>query len=441
MNAPFREQVHLYCEGLLPEYAEAAFFAELSHNSDLRLEMNTQLKLINAVKSHAATIQLPSDAKETLFAALGARISPHAASNIASATSVSQAASYGINAPVSSVGTPSSLATTLTVSLCSSAVTAVIILLLLQSGWMLPIGGKSTAFAHNQGFGSLPPIQDFTMLHTPFANAPIVYNDTIRETRTIVRYVPNNRSNEAASTLQFGESSTEVLLNTSVNNDSLKKNAQPEHSILTQPAETALSPQSVSSNVLTNAAQQFEGSSATENPEFSSPFNVPQKQHSSLGIIATVRGVRSRSFPEATVGSESYPIFNNTAFSVMIPLSATSAVGVEAGQEAYFLRYRTQFPEMDYPMEVEKNPVFAWAGLTYRHTFLPDNVFSPFVSITLGGVSIGAMGRTFGGLQYSIDTRTRCILGVEASSLLYIHRNIWNFSPNLGISYGISVEL
>jgi hypothetical protein len=434
MNASFREQVHLYCEGLLPEYAETALFAELATNSGLRTEMTELLKLQSAVKSHAASIRPQHGAKNALFAELGLSLPESAAASVAGAV-VQQAAGTGAALSIKSA------LFALGLSLFSSLATAIAVLFFLQTGWWQ---SGNTFFS-----GATPPPSQAS---SSLASEPERYyampHDTLRKTTTIVRYIPVAQSPQVAlqNTSLMGnddhlkaEGSTATQMESESINGSEQSSLSVEaHSVEEQTHSQALPPSQETTLIQQNTAtpEQFATEKTLTDRKNASIFNRPK-----LGIIVGVRGVRSRSLPEATVEANSYPLFNHTAFSLMLPLSPTSALGVEAGQEAYFLRYRTILPEQEGVVGIEKNPVLMWAGITYKHTFLPNDLFSPVLNLTLGGTSVGAMGRTLLGVQYSIDTKTRCTLGVEASSLLYIHREVWNFSPNVGISYGISFEL
>lgn len=80
----FREQIHLYVEGLLPDYAETTLFAELSTNAELRAELSGQIHLLSAAKYHAASIHATPSAKNALFAELGLAL-PELASSVETA--------------------------------------------------------------------------------------------------------------------------------------------------------------------------------------------------------------------------------------------------------------------------------------------------------------------------------------------------------------------
>lgn len=441
MNASFREQVHLYCEGLLPEYAENALFAELSANSDLRAEMTEHLKLLAAIKSHAASLRPASGTKNALFAELGLSLPQSAIQSAAPSAAAAIALPQAVVGTGATLGGQSTLFTVF-LSLFSSIATAFVMLFFLQTGWFQ--GGSNTANGSTP-----PPLQSSSLLASDPTNRDFMPHDTIRETTTIVRYVPIVQNAAALNTSNHSDADgiTTSDLNNLPTTDSEQTSQQAQE--LPMPTPIAQEPQpsypyqntSISASSSNPLSQEVHSSLPLRERPVSNATEAPIFSRTKLGIIAGVRGVRSRSLPEATVEANSYPLFNNTALSLMLPLSSTGALGIEVGQEAYFLRYRTILPEQEQIVGIEKNPVLAWAGVSYRHTFLPNDLFSPVMNFTLGGTSIGAMGRTMLGLQYSIDTKTRCTVGVEASSLLYIHREVWNFSPNIGITYGISFEL
>jgi hypothetical protein len=90
---------------------------------------------------------------------------------------------------------------------------------------------------------------------------------------------------------------------------------------------------------------------------------------------------------------------------------------------------------------VTQYPTQWWAGLTYRYNFMPEELFSPYASATLGVAGYGFLGRTQVGCTYSPDGVTQFLLGVEASALVYGHQGTSYVSPKVGVTYGVSLRL
>ncbi len=122
-HSQFYEYVHLYVEGILPDYAETTLFAELSHNNDLRAELGEQIRTLSLAKNHAASIHAPSRSKNAIFAELGLALPENASSTIAVPILASPSSS-GIGAIAQH---PRSFA--VAASVCSSLVTAFLMML------------------------------------------------------------------------------------------------------------------------------------------------------------------------------------------------------------------------------------------------------------------------------------------------------------------------
>jgi hypothetical protein len=172
--------------------------------------------------------------------------------------------------------------------------------------------------------------------------------------------------------------------------------------------------------------------------KISAPESSERAWYSNLSL--TVRGVRSRSLPQATVASnaERFP-FPNVAASVLYKISEREEIGVEAGQEAYAQRFRSINAD-GVPFLIDQNPTLSWAGIAYRYTLFPESMLSPFAHGVLGVADVGLTGRLLLGLRFQPDARTQFILGAESSALMYGHQGVWYATPNIGLTYGISIR-
>lgn len=415
MENSYNELIHLYLDGSLPETLEELLFAELARNAELRAEMTEQMNLMVAIKKHAGAIKPDPSVKAAIFTHLGLPLA-------SAEQGASGLGAIGNAVPtITATATPGIMPTSrwfafsgaVMLSLISSALTAFI---------MMAVGAFHPSVSQQ---AQLPE-------HTPFVSR----TDTVVQQRTVIKYlvrtaarqldnepsISPDSKNETSATLPehrplLSDKASDIYHNFSSTQP--KINGTP----------TFIAPQKPFSHDISSVTEQIHRALTEDNG------------NGALGLTVGVRGLRQRSVVEPTLEPAIYPLFNNTALNVMLQLSEHHALGVEIGQEAYFLRYKSLLPEYGItPATVERNPVLSWIGVAYRYTMLPASSFSPFVHAVLGATGISAVGRSMIGLQYAMDTRTTCFVGFEAGSLLYRHENQWYASPNIGLSYGISVR-
>jgi hypothetical protein len=194
-------------------------------------------------------------------------------------------------------------------------------------------------------------------------------------------------------------------------------------------APQALTPQAIASQ--TPVPQAIAPSTNTENPSVEAIL-----QRFRLGV----RGFVTMSLPASSLKPSAADFLNNAAISLYYALSPNHAIGIEAGQEAFYQQYITTENQDTYT--IAQYPTQVWGGVSYRYTLLPEQAFTPFAGATVGLAGYGVMGRTQLGCTYAPDGGiTQFILGVEASALFYGHQGANYFSPKVGVTYGVAVRL
>jgi hypothetical protein len=429
-----------------------ALFAELARNADLQESLRAQMLLRSAgnrAQQHYAPPQASTDA---IFAKLGlgqaAVVAAPAASSLTSVAATSS--------PVVGFVMPfwGYIAGSLASAICASVLTI---------WWFSSSGGfPASGFASSeQGLFSSstlsrevarnPPFSSGGGQEFAFATAHQSQYDTVRE-RVIIREIIHEplsghgqQSGQLSLAQLFGQGQNVFPLgeNTNDANPAATTNLSnvvqniPSGYVATQ--EFSHAPSGTEPQEKQNDSQHFASTSqpsSMSNNRNDDEHKQIEQQHL-IGIQAEVRGLLGTSLPRTELPSGSSSPFKNSAASIRYAIDPHHSVGIEFGAEEYFQQYLNVVEGSLY--RVSQNPLLTWAGIAYRFNALPESPFSPFGQITLGGTRMGGLGRLMFGLTYAPESRVRFMLGAEGSALLYNHQNLWNASPKVGITYGVSI--
>jgi hypothetical protein len=84
-----------------------------------------------------------------------------------------------------------------------------------------------------------------------------------------------------------------------------------------------------------------------------------------------------------------------------------------------------------------------WFGVAYQFNADIIDVFGgvqPLARITLGGGELGAVGRTLIGAKFLPKERFSIMLAGEGAAVASQLQSVWNLTPRLGITLGLSVK-
>ncbi len=94
--------------------------------------------------------------------------------------------------------------------------------------------------------------------------------------------------------------------------------------------------------------------------------------------------------------------------------------------------------------EYRVDPTVEWVGVSYRvkgrEIALLDEV-RPIAQGTFGLSTVGPLGRLSLGLSWKPDDRVSLTAGVEGRALFYQHENSWYSSQQIGLEYGVEIDL
>lgn len=445
----YSELLHDFLDGTLAGEHQESLFHALAQDIDLRAEMQQLLRIKRAVQSDTEAFMPPPEARDAIFARLGFGTSAPIPTPSVQAPSV-QIPVAPVAETVIATAAPAVQRVlwreVLLSSLATSLFTGLLFFFFLRPYGNSAFGNNGFGGSMNTGFGGnnngnmVPPSSGYAS-QANFNASSIQTRDTVRVLREVVHHYRNDNAggqtmaaqNDFQSGLQreFAQFQATMLALTnelrSALHDAREENKRltaernAEAKTTTAPTETATTP------VLPQAPQ-------------SNPIETPKTGDWYNNLTFGVRGIRSRSVPQATIGSNAaLAIAPNTAISALYRLAAHHEIGIEAGQEAFFQTFRSRNNE-GIPFIIEQNPTLSWAGLAYRYTLFPESMLTPFVHTVLGGADVGLTGRAMLGVRFAPDNRTQFLLGAEASAIVYGHQGTWYPTQNIGFTYGVSIR-
>lgn len=479
----YSEHLHDFLDGSLDGAQEQSLFSELASNSALRTEMKDWLAMKSAVWSDVRSFAPPVDAGESLFSALNFSSSLSAGSgSVAGAGVASTGIWYALKGSMvgkmllggslaQSVG-PFLMGWLLSLAL-SSAVFAV-----WGNDIQTLIHGTSSSqnevFYHTSSKSpALSAQQNIRQSNTEQHNNGGIFHDTLhiaRESAGEYRTIPvatymNTSANGRESVHRSSMSNryASAIRSYQTFSDDYYRTA-PKYDALSQRIASALQSGMQAMQSLTAIPDAEHGSvhntelppmdstrsslilhDQPNNPIAPAPLSstLPQAEASSiiagLPFVAELRGISAQSLSTPTIGSGVQPFLTNAAIGLRAKLSSSDEVGIEAGREAYFQSFTMRNVENDL-FRVEQQPVLSWAGISYRHTFMPESVVAPFVHSVLGITEVGPLTRMMAGIVFRPDKRVSFILGAESSVSAFRYRGTWFASPKIGLSYGVSIS-
>ncbi len=124
----------------------------------------------------------------------------------------------------------------------------------------------------------------------------------------------------------------------------------------------------------------------------------------------------------------SYALFKNTA------------VGLEAGYDTYYQRFRTYDADRNTEFDNEQYPTLWWLAAFIRQRISFSDQFAVILQGALGWTLTGPTGRSIIGLSFQPDARTEITVGLEGSSVMFPELNTYRISSKIGLTYGVSVK-
>lgn len=160
------------------------------------------------------------------------------------------------------------------------------------------------------------------------------------------------------------------------------------------------------------------------------------------GLMLEFHGSNDWHLPAASISPKQYAGLNNTAFAALYQLSDRFALGIDYRRENFFLKYEST-EELNEKYIYEIQPNLESVCLIGRYHFSEYDLdrlghMNTFGQLSVGGNSIGMVGRLMGGIKYHPNAKFAFLLGIEYSHLGYNHQGETFHSGKVGLHYGIS---
>lgn len=133
------------------------------------------------------------------------------------------------------------------------------------------------------------------------------------------------------------------------------------------------------------------------------------------------------------------PLLRDKAVGGYVRLGDRDQIGIELGQEDYYQRYDETLANGDI-IRHEQDPILLWGGVAYRRTFGETAGIAPYAQALIGATRNGPAGRFSLGASFTIVPSLQAFASAEISALAYRFNGAWFTSPKYGFSYGASFE-
>ncbi|MCB2205948.1 hypothetical protein KQI65_14500 [bacterium] len=188
------------------------------------------------------------------------------------------------------------------------------------------------------------------------------------------------------------------------------------------------------------AQQQVPVQAHLQAPNTQQYFPTLGKSELLNAISVELRGMNTKSFPEATIGTDADPLLENMAVSAYLSYDRHD-IGLTYGEEPYSMHFNGI--EEGEQVGWQQNLMTSWVVASWRYRFSPIRALAniePYVTLGAGtSVQFWPMARSGFGLAYMPDTRVRFYVGLEGSLMAYPYQSAWFTSRRLGLTYGIAV--
>lgn len=393
----YEELLHEYFDGGLDEQRESVLFTALAHDVNLRQEFNDYVNLRSAMHSEVGGNTLPAALSASVFQGLGYSLPP--ALVTASSSEVGRASgglmTYGAY---------------ILTSVLSSALTAVVILLLLRP--------TSTVREVAQTI--------------PAATYPERVQRETSEPKFVPATVPTST---VSAPVVLSNRKTANVVSPSFISDAIKNPTATRSDNEDHVAVTSAAPRSIEQAIISVPRHTL--------PTISSGDVLADvTSGSNLGLDVAIRSFASRSFPSVELPDPSASSMTDFAVTALYALADNHAAGIEFGRERFGQEYRQTFSGNG--VTVRQNPMLWWGGASYRLEFpdmalLPEMLY-PYSQATIGVSEVGPLGRLLLGVRLIPEQRIIFSLGVEGSLLAYPVENQWYSTAKLGLTYGVSIR-
>jgi hypothetical protein len=199
-------------------------------------------------------------------------------------------------------------------------------------------------------------------------------------------------------------------------------------------------------------------------PELSRQSQDAENFWSRLSVEARI-SARADVRPNALEQGALSPL-HNLSFAALYALSERHAFGVEGGNEPFALASFTAVAtdeELTFgtssltmqgttqttePRQGERRfertlANRAWAGASYQYSAEALDILGgvqPCARLTLGGGELGGVGRALVGARFLPKERFSFLLAGEGAAVVSSLEGAWEFTPRLGVTFGVSVK-
>ncbi|MGA2297836.1 MAG: hypothetical protein ABSG15_09850 [FCB group bacterium] len=445
--------IHDYLDGELDNVNQDVLFSELSHNQDLRIDFNRQVKLQIAAQNDLSALAPPAHTTNAIFASLGFSIPSQTFLQ-----NMSKPAGAGIAATVA--GTVMSFFARNIAVVSSIALTALIttsVIFVSQNYFT-----SNTKYAKNSNNSSVServlkgstqiPITssvetfaDNGKLNTNSAQITENGNKNTSGNRNFTGNINNGNSgnsnrrsiaNNTVRNSRQGPASSNAQNDLTLNSGEQNKNSQlQEGSLLLSPNDNFYQRVRLFTPTYGSHSGLVSNSNLPESIDFASYFSGASSDNTTWSVQG--RQMNARSFKVYSGPSQQKKWNDDLSFTVLYKFDPYNNLGLEFGWE----NFSQVFTYMDAGRNNNwnQNPKLFWLGAAYRLNFLDYGIgdyIYPYLQFLVGGTGIGPLAKGQIGLQLRPINLINLSACLEGTGLGYKVSQTYYFTGKYGFSIG-----
>lgn len=404
----YQELIHTYIDGGLQAHEEAELFSEMSHNSQLRIEFQEQMRLHRLAHSDMAATAVPPDITSSVFDTLGMPLP----STEAVVTNIETKSTTGKFPFIPVIYT----------ALLSSLISAGIMYYFMSNNNATSIStqtitewNKEQTKEDQQGNKGSKAVDGDTHKEQKIQHIPkIVYRYIDRESE------PSRNTDIVQDTVKVSENISEQI----------KEEGVPD--IYISNAQTQLPDMRFSSknNTAPLVAKHNSLSTLLENSEIQN-----------FSIIVRSMPI-ARYLPSVDLPNQNIPDINNIGIGLHYDLSENHSLGIEGGRELFSQEFTRVLGNQT--VIYRQNPSLYWYGIAYRFSAsdlsIGDGWLTPYAQGFAGWAQNGPLVKLAGGLRLLPETRISLFAGLEFSRLYYPVQAVYFSAEKYSFVAGASIR-
>ena len=158
-----------------------------------------------------------------------------------------------------------------------------------------------------------------------------------------------------------------------------------------------------------------------------------------IPLSLEVKVIQDWDLNNETIWPAQEQLFNNFSFAIFYPVYDRFHLGLDIRRENFYQKFAGS--ENNREFDYEQQPNFTTYDLNFRYFTKKYYIFNPFAELSVGGNSIGFVGRLQAGFYYSPVSGINFVFGAQYNSMYYSHQGRNYNSGKISLNSGVNFKL